>query len=285
MKKSIFSLLVLVALAGLISCKNNIEDNANEALEKQLFSILPSGYSSIGKQHNETLQEFYYGAESRGAKKGVNYKENSVEDFFGPFESCYYAKDFSCSSERSAASVQGSSDEILVENHLVSEASSDYISLVASVLDEPMDSLSETQAAITKIELSALSEKSAEDVREFVCYAETAKSSLAFWAENAETLGISDDSESAGRWIFKDFWNNYKHKLAMMAASDAAGAATGAAIGAAMGAPGGPQTAAMGAGIGAVIVGAASSAEGFRRDKVCIVIPMEQLKKLIKINK
>ena len=32
-----------------------------------------------------------------------------------------------------------------------------------------------------------------------------------------------DKNSKKGRWIFRRLWNKYKHKIAMMAASDAAG--------------------------------------------------------------
>ena len=85
------------------------------------------------------------------------------------------------------------------------------------------------------------------------------------------------------RGIISDIWNKYKHRLGMMAASDAAGAAVGALIGAGFGTQilGAPYGTEIGAVIGATVVGSASSAEGFKTDAICIVVSLDSIRKKI----
>lgn len=161
------------------------------------------------------------------------------------------------------------------DKKLISAESSKYIALTESIIEKPSNSLEETQAAISKIELNALNEKSGSELCEFISYAETAKASLAFWSENIEMLETGADKNSKkGRWIFRRLCNKYKHKIAMMAASDAAGSAAGAAAGYAIGGP-------HGAAIGAAVAGAVSSLQGFRNDSVCVVVPIDKIKKML----
>ena len=56
-----------------------------------------------------------------------------------------------------------------------------------------------------------------------------------FWNENIEILENNEELNNVDRGIISDIWNKYKHRLGMMAASDAAGAAVGALIGAGFG--------------------------------------------------
>lgn len=145
-----------------------------------------------------------------------------------------------------------------------------------NILHDLPDTIEETRDVISSIELDCISTSNESVLPEFISYAETAKSSLEFWAENIELLeGTANDN--TGRWIFKDLWNKYKHRLGMMAASDAAGAAAGAAIGFAA-----TKSSYVAAGC-AVVAGAVSSEEGFRQDCVCIIIPLEKIQ--AEINK
>lgn len=104
-----------------------------------------------------------------------------------------------------------------------------------------------------------------------------------FWNENIEILENNEELNNVDRGIISDIWNKYKHRLGMMAASDAAGAAVGALIGAGFGTQilGAPYGTEIGAVIGATVVGAASSAEGFKTDAICIVVSLDSIRKKI----
>ncbi|MCM1322064.1 MAG: hypothetical protein NC041_07935 [Bacteroides sp.] len=242
---------------------------------------MPKSYAKIGAEHNEILSDFYFGetkTKRTAFDSGINYKELSVEDYFGEISESYYFKSFLTGSARSISESDCFITQQMLEEGLVSEEAGKYISQVEKLLDNMPDSLEETKEAISSIELNSLEESSETILPEFISYAETAKSSLEFWSENIELLEGNYQNNSEARWILKKLWNKYKHKLKMMAASDAAGAAAGAALGAAIGAPIAGVGAGYGAAVGAALAGAASSAEGFKKDTICIIIPLERIK-------
>lgn len=278
MKKIKFLFLLPAAVLCLFSCSNNAKDvsGENDILESKLYSIIPEEYCNIGKSHNKILNDFYFGNTQRSASSTeINYKDLSVEDYCGKIDTVYYIRSIPQEIARNAASTDISAAQFMEDKKLISAESSKYIALTESVIEKPSNSLEETQAAISKIELNALNEKSGSELCEFISYAETAKASLAFWSENIEMLEAGVDKNSKkGRWIFRRLWNKYKHKIAMMAASDAAGSAAGAGAGYAIGGP-------HGAAIGAAVAGAVSSLQGFRNDSVCVVVPIDKIKKML----
>ena len=276
--KKIQFLFFLPAVLCLFSCSNNAKDvsGENDILESKLYSIIPEEYCSIGKSHNKILNDFYFGNTQRSASSTeINYKDLSVEDYCGKIDTVYYIRSIPQEIARNAASTDISAAQFMEDKKLISAESSKYIALTESIIEKPSNSLEETQAAISKIELNALNEKSGSELCEFISYAETAKASLAFWSENIEMLEAGVDKNSKkGRWIFRRLWDKYKHKIAMMAASDAAGSAAGAGAGYAIGGP-------HGAAIGAAVAGAVSSLQGFRNDSVCVVVPIDKIKKML----
>lgn len=257
MRKFGFVILASVLAAGLFGCKNNVKDemSANAVLERKLSKILPADYTNIGKKHNELLNDFYFKNRNRSISPlCIDYKTASAEDYFGTFDIEYTIRACTYEYVRNITTENTSDTQFMLNKELVSETSGKYMALTEKVLANPLDSLDATQAAISNIELQALHEqKNSEELCSFLSYAETAKTSLEFWSENIETLESSMEKHtSEGRWIFRSLWNRYKHKLAMMAASDAAGAAAGAAAGYAIAGP-------HGAAVGAGIAGASSS--------------------------
>ena len=278
MKKIKFLFLLPAAVLCLFSCSNNAKDvsGENDILESKLYSIIPEEYCNIGKSHNKILNDFYFGNTQRSASSTeINYKDLSVEDYCGKIDTVYYIRSIPQEIARNAASTDISAAQFMEDKKLISAESSKYIALTESIIEKPSNSLEETQAAISKIELNALNQKSGSELCEFISYAETAKASLAFWSENIEMLEAGVDKNSKkGRWIFRKLWNKYKHKIAMMAASDAAGSAAGAGAGYAIGGP-------HGAAIGAAVAGAVSSLQGFRNDSVCVVVPIDKIKKML----
>lgn len=276
--KKIKFLFFLPAVLCLFSCSNNAKEvsGENDILESKLYSIIPEEYCNIGKSHNKILNDFYFGNTQRSASSTeINYKDLSVEDYCGKIDTVYYIRSIPQEIARSAASTDISAAQFMEDKKLISAESSKYIALTESIIEKPSNSLEETQAAISKIELNALNEKSGSELCEFISYAETAKASLAFWSENIEMLEAGVDKNSKkGRWIFRRLWNKYKHKIAMMAASDAAGSAAGAGAGYAIGGP-------HGAAIGAAVAGAVSSLQGFRSDSVCVAVPIDKIKKML----
>lgn len=276
--KKIKFLSFLPAVLCLFSCNNNTKDvsGENDILESKLYSIIPEEYCSIGKSHNKILNDFYFNNTQRSASSvEINYKDLSVEDYCGKIDTVYYICSIPQEIARNAASTDISAAQFMEDKKLISAESSRYIALAESIIEKPSNSLEDTQAAISKIELNALNEKSGSELCEFISYAETAKVSLAFWSENIEMLEADADKNSKNsRWIFRRLWNKYKHKIAMMAASDAAGSAAGAGAGYAIGGP-------HGAAIGAALAGAVSSLQGFRNDSVCVVVPIDKIKKML----
>lgn len=274
MKKIKFLFLLSAAVLCLFSCSNNAKEvpGENDILESKLYSIIPEEYCNIGKSHNKILNDFYFSNTQRSASSTeINYKDLSVEDYCGKIDTVYYIRSIPQEFARNAASTDISAAQFMEDKKLISAESSKYIALTESIIEKPSNSLEETQAAISKIELNALNEKSGSELCEFISYAETAKASLAFWSENIEMLEAGVDKNSKkGRWIFRRLWNKYKHKIAMMAASDAAGSAAGAGAGYAIGGP-----------HGAAVAGAVSSLQGFRNDCVCVVVPIDKIKKML----
>lgn len=274
MRKTILLTLVSVMM---FSCANDVKENNFSETERKLYSILPDSYAEIGNKHNEMLSDFYFGEENRLARSsGTDYKNLSIEAYFGDVSVSYNFKPFSVLKTRNAVEEGNSVAREMVDLDLISEEAGEYIAHVEAVLDNLPDSLEEAKDAISVIELDYLDSSDGNIMPEFISYAETAKASLEFWSENLELLeGASDDV--IGRWSLKSLWNKYKHKLKMMAASDAAGAAAGAAFGAALGASVAGIGAAYGAAIGASIAGTVSSAQGFQSDCVCVVIPVTKI--------
>lgn len=286
MKKEKLFFFCLVVAMTLLSCTNELDNFVSKKKEaeigKELSEILPKQYADIGINHNDILYDFYFNnADRQILNTPISYKELSVEDYFGKFDKKYYFKDILSEYSRNVQD-NVSVTESLAENELITKKGAEYISKIENILDEPLDSLEETQDAISKIEIEVLVDSENENLYDFFSYAETAKASLEFWNENIEILDSSEELNNNDRGIFKNLWNKYKHRLGMMAASDAAGAAAGAILGAALGAEIlGPQGAAIGAIIGATAVGVPSSAEGFKKDAVCIVFSLDSLRKKI----
>lgn len=287
MKKVRMLGVILITALAFGGCKRDFAEtvaNAENA-SKRLTEILPEQYANIGNNHNEILEDFYFSSYSARvvAQDCVNYKDLSVEDYFGDFDITYYFKSFDSVPSRNAEN-ENSFTDLLVENDFIKELDGSYISQIENILNNPLDSLEKTQDAIAKIEINVLEKEDNFDMCQFFSYAETAKASLEFWTNNIETLELMEHSDTdTARWIIKDLWNKYKHKLGMMAASDAAGGAVGAGIGAATAASlFGPEAAGMGAIVGAAVVGAASSAEGFKQDAVCIVVSTKDIENKIK---
>lgn len=278
MRKIKFTFFLIAAALFLFGCNNNVKEisSQNDVLESEISSMIPEEYCNIGKSHNKILNDFYFNNVQRSASSlEIDYKNLSVEDYFGKLDTVYYICGIPQENARNASSTNVSAAEFMENKKLISAESSKYIALTESIIANPLDSPEETQAAISKIELSALNEKTGGELCEFIGYAETAKASLAFWYENIETLEAdAGKSGKNARWIFRRLWNKYKHKIAMMAASDAAGAAAGAGTGFAIGG-------AHGAAVGAAVAGAVSSAQGFRSDSVCVVVPIDKIKKML----
>jgi hypothetical protein len=173
--------------------------------------------------------------------------------------------------------------ETMLEDAMVNVDAAVYMGKIENLLQNPLEDFTEMQNAITNIESQAIEVLDASALTEFIAYTETAKASLFFWAENYESLinsgdlSIADSSASNKRGLFDAIvkaWNKYKHKLAMMAASDAAGAVAGAITGGMIG------SAIPGVGSAA---GAISSEQEFKKDALCIIVDIGAINK--EINK
>ncbi|MBE6349847.1 MAG: hypothetical protein E7062_03730 [Spirochaetaceae bacterium] len=253
MKKSLFVLLALTTLFC-ISCQNDVEVGNGEQL----------AFSTIGEKHNAILENYY---NLNSTTRNCTY--NNFNNYFNiDDKSVFIYLDVSRSIEN------GSLVSELDSKGYLENSAKNYIYAVEEILNNPNSSLESTQLAIVDIEEKASKELNDSDLIQFYSYSSTAKASLSFWNENIEIL--SDDSEEITRGIVS-WWNKYKHKIAMSAASDAAGAAAGALVGATLGSSIPGIGSATGAIIGATIAGAASSIEGFKTGKLCIVIPYSKI--------
>ncbi len=269
MKKVSFcigAVALLVAIA--VGCNNVARGATGAPVYSEAVQKVIQQYHGIGEEHNKLLSDFYFGNDSLRSVAVPNsgdYKSLSIEEYFGEIDNVYYFGSMD-SSRRNA--VETSMTVQMVERDLISSGAAQYIAQIESILNAPLDSLEATQEAITAVEAQAIPQLSGGDLDQFMSYAETAKASLGFWTDNYTILSGENDEESARffSWI-RRAWNKHKHKLAMMAASDAAGAAAGAAVGIVI--SGGNTAAALKA---AVKSSAASSAAGFRAGKLCVVI-------------
>lgn len=275
MKKVKSLILLMVTAIGFISCNNNMTTK----LSADDTKVVSERFSNIGKAHNEMLKDFYFG---NHYSRNVNssYRDLSVEDYFGVIDKQYIIINYGKNIARSADDNYQTASSILQEEISVSELSCKYISQIENILMTPGASLEETQDSISAIEVNALKDNEEDSIYEFLSYAETAKASLEFWNDNIDVLEENFEKDSS-RGAIKNLWNKYKHKLGMMAASDAAGAAAGAIEGAIIGSQIPGVGTAVGAAIGATVAGAASSAEGFKRDCLCIIVPITDIKKKV----
>ena len=261
--KKLILLLLTVLVISVVGCSLSSNNNGTNLI---------SDYSFIGEQHNKMLEQFYGLGQQR--KIDIQSRNESFNDFFGIDEETIYISLDNKNSIRSVSSDISIVEELNAQNY-ISESANHFISQVESILQNPGESLEDTQKAIYAIENEALQVVEEECLLQFMSYAETAKYSLSFWYNNYEYL---EDEYNSTRGLL-DLWNTYKHKLAMAAASDAAGAAAGALIGAQIGSTIPGVGTATGATVGAVVAGAASSAKGFETDSICVVIPLTQIQK------
>jgi len=252
-----------------------------------------SSYQNIGLEHNSILAN-YYNEVTQATQQG----ESEAEIFYNFFGNTEDSIRFELTGTLSnGRSVMGTDTlvEVMVANDLVSTSSAEYILKVESIINNPTDDIDDMLARIVTIQYEALDTLTGTSLDEFMAYAETAKSSLNFWALNIEELMNSEipiviipNTNNNQRNIFDDIkkaWNKYKNQIAMAAASDAAGAAAGAAFGAAIGSSIPGVGTAAGAAVGAVVAGAASSEEGFRTGKLCIIIPLTKIERDINNKK
>ena len=266
-------------MAFAAGCGNVMKNASGSPVYSEEVQSVIYQYSCIGVEHNKLLSDFYFDNESLRsvtAPSSIHYKSLSVEEYFGKFEKAYY---FESMDDTMRSTVGTGMTAQMVEKNLISSGVAHYIAKIESILNAPLNSLEATQEAITAVEAESIPQLSGGDLDQFMSYAETAKASLEFWTDNYILLSGENDEESARffSWIRRK-WNQYKNKLAMMAASDAAGAAAGAAVGATIGASISGVGAGPGAIIGATAAGTASSAEGFKTGKLCIVVPLTKIK-------
>lgn len=259
----------LLAFLFLASCSHDVRIASPVPVSEATREAVAS-YSEIGRRHNLELERFYFSRTGRSAGS-ESYKAMSLEPVYGRVECLYFGSmDAGISAGRNAG---GSTVvEALAEKQLVSQAAAELLVRIERLLRNPLATRELMNQAILEVQDVAVSTLEGTELDQVMSYAETAKASLEFWSENLGEL--ADQNEG---WSIQQWWDTNKHKIAMMAVSDAAGAAVGAILGASIGSSVGGVGAGPGAGVGAVICGAASSIQGFKEDKFCVVIPWEQL--------
>lgn len=257
-----FGVLVILFVAG---CSQDVKFAADSNVSPEVQEAIIH-YSDVGKRHNLELERFYF-SQMTGRSGAVAYKSLAIEDMYGEVERIYFG-DMIVGRSADGASVV----ETLAEKQLVSENAVALLARIEKLLRNPLSTRELMNQAIVEVQEVAVATLEGTELDQVMSYAETAKASLEFWTENFGTL----TNENSG-WSLQKWWDTNKHKIAMMAVSDAAGAAVGAILGASIGSSVGGVGAGPGAGVGAVICGAASSIQGFKDDKFCVVIPWEQL--------
>ena len=257
-----FGVLVILFVAG---CSQDVKFAADSNVSPEVQEAIIH-YSDVGKRHNLELERFYF-SQMTGRSGAVAYKSLAIEDMYGEVERIYFGDMIVGRSADSATVV-----ETLAEKQLVSENAVALLARIEKLLRNPLSTRELMNQAIVEVQEVAVATLEGTELDQVMSYAETAKASLEFWTENFGTL----TNENSG-WSLQKWWDTNKHKIAMMAVSDAAGAAVGAILGASIGSSVGGVGAGPGAGVGAVICGAASSIQGFKDDKFCVVIPWEQL--------
>lgn len=260
-----FGALVVLFVAG---CSQDVKFAAGHAVSPKVRDAIVR-YSDVGRQHNAELERFYFSQPAGlGRSAGpVDYKALAVEDRYGTVE-CIYLGDMATGRNAAGSSVV----QALAERRLVGENAAALLGRIEALLRNPLSTKDLMEQAIVEVQAHAVATLEGTEFDQVMSYAETAKASLEFWTENFGTLTGGNEGWSLQKW-----WDTNKHKIAMMAVSDAAGAAVGAILGASIGSSVGGVGAGPGAGVGAVICGAASSIQGFKEDKFCVVIPWEQL--------
>lgn len=284
MPKIVGLTLVLGIFAIFISCSEQSE--TQEEINKD--KIILQYKKTIGDEHNNVLS-LYYAPRIKSRTVSVVDEETYFNDFFGITEDSKILrlpKPLTRSNEDVENLVIESLVTEMILEGLVDLNAATYMEQVEQVLKNPPENSDEIrvviatmQAAVTDIEYQAISSLNDKALYEFMSYAETAKASLLFWAENYETLTESELEESSTmtKGWFSNLINNTVKKITKAAESDAAGAAAGAAVGAAIGALVSGAGAGPGAAIGAVTAGAASSICGFNSAKLCIVIDYSKI--------
>lgn len=258
-----FGILAILFVAG---CSQDVKFAADSNVSPEVQEAIVH-YSDVGKQHNLELERFYFSQMTGRSAGSVEYKSFAIEDVYGKVERIYFG-DMTVGRSADGATVV----ETLAEKKLVSENAVALLARIENLLRNPLSTRELMNQAIVEIQEVAVATLEGTELDQVMSYAETAKASLEFWTENFGTL----TNENSG-WSIQKWWDTNKHKIAMMAVSDAAGAAVGAILGASIGSSVGGVGAGPGAGVGAVICGAASSIQGFKDDKFCVVIPWEQL--------
>jgi hypothetical protein len=243
-------------------------------------------YEKIGKEHNALLEEYHA---SLSKSRNAGEEDALFAEFFGITEESQFV--YVTPNLSSGRSVEKSETLVAVisEQSMIDSKAAVYMMQIENLLENPPNDFQQMQDSITAIERNAV--ESLDDIAldEFMAYAETAKSSLEFWAVHYESLvktgDLSDNNSENTRGLFdwiSSTWKKYKNKLAMMAASDAAGAAAGAAVGAGIGSSIPGVGTAAGATAGAIVCGTASSEEGFRTGKLCVIVDITAIQKRLK---
>lgn len=276
-------ILVPLFMASCDSPLSRSTDAQSGSDVSQQTAAVIAQYKQIGDEHNALLKDYHTFLSQERADSINPISEDAlfVERFGITDEARIIHLSQSTSTGRSVNEPE-TLVETMLEGAMVNVDAAVYMGQIENLLQNPLEDFAEMQNAITNIESQAIEVLDASALTEFMAYAETAKASLFFWAENYESLTNSGDlsgvDSSASNGLF-DFivkaWNKYKHKLAMMAASDAAGAAIGSTI------PG--VGSATGAIAGAIACGVISSERGFNKDALCIVIDIGAINK--EINK
>jgi len=258
----------LIAFA-IIACQM---DSSNETTLSAKNETVET-FKKVGFEHNEALANYYQ--EVIQAKAVGKTEAEVFNEFFGNIEDATVIEVEANTGRTDAAD---SLVAALVANDMVSAEAVTFIVQMETLLNQPGDNLESLIATINAIQNKAVGKLEGQPLNEVLAYAETAKSSLVFWAVNidelssAETLRvINPDTETTRRAIVTARKPNIFQRIGGSVASDAAGAVAGSNYGASV-ARRENRDSAQGGFVGACIAGPASSAAGWDKGKVLVVV-------------
>jgi len=200
-KKNVASVFILGIFAIFISCSDKLAETQEEINKDEIILR----YQQIGIEHNNVLARYYAPYVKSGTVSIVD-EEAYFNDFFGITEDSkvlQLPRLLIRSGENTESSVAESLVAEMISEDLVDLNAAVYMEQVEQILKNPPENIDEIQfaivemqKAITDIEYQAIPLLKNVGLDEFMSYAETAKASLLFWAENYEVLTGSDLEES-----------------------------------------------------------------------------------------
>ncbi|MBQ9237744.1 MAG: hypothetical protein IJ191_00285 [Treponema sp.] len=241
-------------------------------------------FDDVGIKHNETLNALY---NELALYKNSSARRAHAEGLSDDEINMVMHKFFSTKETTRSATELLDIRSTEQESYVFSVETQKYIDRVDDLVAHKKGELEVILGDIEYVEKEAELNIPEIDREAFYSYTATTRASLAYWAEHIAEWDvlrgdIADDT-AYERGALLNWLKAQRRKIAMCVASDAAGAAVGAGIGASMGSIENGPGAVAGAMIGAIVVGGASSAQGWKTGEFSIVVPWSDLEKRLGI--